>query len=309
MQVRLFDHVVNYESLPPEALAPLASWLPPEYYEGEEAGGTTHVFAVARIAYRLLFSQDAFAAPSLPDELFRISHTLWHEEPVGIAVKPVFERAFSRDQAARYQTCESFVSELQAAWRAAASAPTRLSEAALPPAQPLSAVRRNPLSEILGSKVLQWAGLAVAAAAAVLALVCAEAARRMNAERQQVETEIRQVESAAWASSGIAGMGLVNGRMSVCNGSPEVMEIHHLVSVYWGTDRQPQLFSSPEAVQWHAQPDARTSITLSAPDGTLLWDGSSAFYAMEIDYNGQRYLAGGIWNRPPGQCLPLLHHS
>jgi hypothetical protein len=310
MQVRLFDHVVAYESLSPEALAPLATWLPPEYFAGMEAGGTAHVFAVARIAYRLLFSQDAFAALSLPEELFRISHSLWHEEPVGIAIKPTFERAFSCDPAARYLNCGNFVSELQAAWRAAASAPTRLSESALPPAQPVSAQQRNPVTEILSGRRVQAVGWAVAGLSAVLALVCAEATHRMNIERQQTDAEISQAESMAWAASGVAGMGLVNGRISVCNSSPEAVNIHRLASVYWGGDREPHLFSSPEAVRWHAQPGgAQTSIALSAPDGTLLWDGSAAFYVMEIDYNGQRYLTGGIWNRPPNQCLPLLHHS
>jgi hypothetical protein len=312
MQVRLFDHVIPYESLTPEALAPVASSLPPEYFAGTKITAAAHVFALARIAYRLLFSQDAFASPSLSEELFRIAHTLWYEAPVGIAIKPIFERALSRDPGVRYVNCDHFVSELQTAWRAAASAPTRISEAAFVPGQPVAAVaaaaRPHPVVAMLASRRAQVAAWAVAGVAAVLALVCSEAIRRMDAERLQTVAEIRQTQTVAWASAGVANMGLVNGRLSVCNSSSAPLGIHRVASVYW-TGRAPHVFSSPENVQWHAQPGATTPISLSAPDGTLLWDGSTAFYVLEVDYAGQRYLTGGIWSRPPGQCLPLLHHS
>lgn len=313
-QVRLFDHLFDYAQLPPEALLPVVACLPPEYLAGTQLTSAVHVFALARIAYRLLFSQEAFERPSLAEQLFALSHALWNEEPVGIAIKPVFDRAFSRDPAARFKTCEAFFSELQTAWRAAASAPTRLADAlSLPQSSgglATARARKSWAMPLLTSRYALRGGWIAAALAAAIGLGCAEASRNLQTQAVQDSAELARLQKAQWSGASATNIGRVNGRLSVCNASASPAEISMFSALYWDDAGKLHPFNNTaSSVVWHARAAGATPISLSAPDGTILWDGSTAFYAMVVNYQGQRFLAGGLWNQPPGSCVLLVRNG
>jgi serine/threonine-protein kinase len=95
-------------------------YMSPEQALGKPVDGRSDQFSLAVIAYEMLTGEKPFVADELPSLVYRIAHV--EQEPaqnlnptLGWPVSVVLRRALDKGPAARYPSCEEFVSALESA--------------------------------------------------------------------------------------------------------------------------------------------------------------------------------------------------
>lgn len=94
------------------------SYMSPEQAQGRAIDGRSDQFSLAVVAYRMLTGKLPFEGPTLTALLAKI---LWEDpeyESAGlkIPIRPVFERALTKDPLMRFPSCADFVRELEEAY-------------------------------------------------------------------------------------------------------------------------------------------------------------------------------------------------
>ena len=306
-EVRVFDWMIGWNNVPAELLSDAAEYLPPERLSNRATGAQADQFALGIIAHQLLLRRTPFPAAGLAEKLFRIRHGLWDDGvmgEIGLSVYRVYDRVFSVKPEDRFESCLTFVEELETASKQrvytetklvsvqpSASSPTRLSDGA----------RQAPhsRSESRSRLKIWWAAASIAA---LLAFVLGVFDWRLQHQVDELDNQSEAVGVTAPAAADISSNGVFN----VCNSSPTPIDIRELAVAYWGKDHRLQVFNSTHYSEQGWQVAPSSSQLLSWPLGQKsVWDGSVLFYFARIRQEQKEYVVSGRWDQSAQSCLPF----
>jgi len=97
-----------------------------------------------------------------------------------------------------------------------------------------------------------------------------------------------------------------NKTLTVCNPSTEPVNIVAIAATYRSTNGDLTTFNSTRAGRhsWLIPPGSKESLNL-LEGGTMQWDGSVIFYALDTRSKGNAYLLSGTADQLPASCLSL----
>jgi hypothetical protein len=275
---------VRWESLPAEDLPAISALVAPEFLQEDGIGPATDQFALACVAYRLIYSVEPFAAESKMEQLLRVTCGVWSESTrleKDIGVCDVWDRAFSVQPAWRFATCIAFVDALENAIQARSTAiqeEDSTDQGAAAKASPAWVER------------LLWGGAIVFA---VASLGLGVYTSRLTGQLAQFDGQGLDAESES----------MTGGLLSVCNSGPTPVQILEVATF----DRSSATtFSSSDhkGATWTIAPASRQSLSF-ASNGRILWDGRVFFYYVSYETGGDDYVSTGIWHNSPENCLEL----
>lgn len=304
--LRIVDWMVGWNSVPMGCLSDGAEYLAPEQIAKDHAGLHADQFALAVIAHELLTGRHPFPGPGLAERLFRIRYGLPEQEFFGetsFAAHAIYERAFSIDPAARFESCASLIQELETVPQRRSHSETRLvdieDDSVATDTAEEGAEDGSIASTKAGRKPLsRWWAVAGTLVALAFGLGILDWRAQRNVDGLAAET--MQV-----ARNNSAGT-LENGRFSVCNVSTDAIEIRQLAVAYWGSDHRLNVFNStvyPHS-EWVVPPGSSRLINWSM-DGQTVWNGSVLLYFISVREGQKEFIASGRWDSRSQGCLHL----
>jgi Protein kinase domain len=301
--VRIVDWIVHWNRLPLKYLADAAEYLAPERLAQAKADARADRFALGVIAHQLLEGRHPFAGAGLAEKLFRIRYGMADQDVFGqthLTARAVYDRLLSADPADRYESCAAAVEELDKAPRRRSYNETRLMEPEGAPEETRFEIGSGPeaAQEAVSAPLSRW--WALAAVLALLAFGLGVLNWRVQGRIDDLAAQAGRVAGGNHAST------LEDGRMQVCNVSPDAMEIRELAVAYWNADHQLNVFNSTAYTQagWVVAPGSVQSLDWP-PGDTTVWNGSALFYFALVREGQKEFVVSGRWDGNAPSCLHL----
>jgi hypothetical protein len=280
--------------------AEAAQYLSPECLSTSDAGTAADQFSLGVIAYRMLLGRSPFTGAGLAETLFLIRYGILDQGAhayIDFAMQGVFDRVFSVQPEHRFASCLEFVEALERIPRRTYSE-TRLLEneeelSLILPDPPTQSGQREPRR---AGSVWWWAAAPLSLLAFALGLANWYAHREIGRISEQTAMAMRNQENA----------GLHNGKLAVCNTSPDPIHIREAAAAYMNSASHLTVFNSTEHTHDGWVIASARSETLSwRPGSDAGWDGSVLFYFLRVVRGEKEYVIAGRWNGASEGCLHL----
>ena len=145
----------------------------------------------------------------------------------------------------------------------------------------------------------------LAAALSFLGLRWFDTQGKLTALQNKADKQEATLKELGVAAAGMTEL-LQNGQVEVCNRSSKPLRVTAVASVY--KDKGGRLRTVHSGFYgwptWQIQRGGRARLEIVQQQDTV-WDGASIFYALEIDYGGDSYLAAGMWRDVKDRCLAV----
>lgn len=309
LHVRIVDWMAGWNEASVGYLSQATDALTPERIAGAATVPASDQFALGVLAQRLLLGRAPFAAPSLAEKLFRVSHGLWKDSlggDSGASSSRVYDRVFSVTAADRFPSCSDFVREIETASRQRNYSETRLGDesSVFAPAVREPLLHEEPTVSAPPGRATAW--WIAATVAAVLAFGAGLANWLAQSHLDAIAVRSASLGETAPEQARVSR----NGQMSVCNTSQSALMIRELAVAYWGPDHKAQVFNSTHYNEpgWNVAPSSRQQIFWTQA-GKSVWDGSVLFYFARVRQQQQEYFVSGLWDTGDPKCLDLATPS